>query len=78
MKIIWHFKTKDLTEAQEDNTQRVIKQFFNNSLVIFDNDLDIHILNDDEYHTREIELTNDFKDINKDEKGYRNIRKKLE
>jgi hypothetical protein len=40
--------------------------------------IDAYILEDIEYHKTEIELTNDFKDINTDKNGYRNIKTKID
>ena len=48
MKIIWHFKTQYLTQEEQKDIEILIKQFNDNSLVIFAEDLEIHIINENE------------------------------
>lgn len=49
MKIIWHFTYPEaLSEEQKDEFTEKIKIFHKESLVIFMNELDIHIINKNE------------------------------
>lgn len=44
VKIIWHFKSESLTKEYVDNVESKIKSFYEDSLIVFAEDLDIIIL----------------------------------
>lgn len=48
MKIIWHFKNQSISEAEIKEIEEKIKMFYKNSLVVFAEDLEIHIINENE------------------------------
>ena len=54
MKIIWHFKTHSLTQKEQKDIEILIKQCNDNSLVIFAEDLEIHIINENEKQNENI------------------------
>jgi hypothetical protein len=61
MKIIWHFKEQEVSEENRNLYVSKIKEFYKESLIVFSEKLEIHIVsNDEDYHKLIIELKDDF------------------
>jgi hypothetical protein len=78
MKIIWHVKEEYLSEEEKNIFISQVKDFHEESLIVFSEKLEIHIINDEgDYHKLNTDLKDYFEKIQPNKKGFRSIRKKI-
>jgi hypothetical protein len=46
-KVIFHFKSTPESEEKIEEIKQIIKKFYENSLVVFSDDLEIHVIKED-------------------------------